>query len=287
MRTCDRIENLMSLSRVLLGVLGAVVLPSLALAADPVVMLPSLPFVPAASGGWTVTLGIGGEMKPSYPGADSSMLDPKPIISIRRAGTKARFKSMRDNASFALIDYGRFRAGPVGAFKSARKSEDHAELRGLNDVKFAVEIGGFAEYYAFDWLRVRSEVRRGFGGHEGIVADFSADVIVPLNERLTFAFGPRYTATNAKYASAYFNVSNVEAPASGLPAFEAKGGSNSVGVGGQVRYKLDRQWELLGYAEYDKLLGSAADSPLVTMRGSANQMKYGLGVAYSFDIGVR
>jgi outer membrane protein len=277
----------MFLSRGLVGFIGVLAWPVVAVAADPVVMLPSVPFIPSASGGWTVTLGIGGEMGPSYPGAGSSMLDPKPIISIRRAGTPARFKSMRDNASFALIDYGRFRAGPVGAFKSARKAEDHSELRGLNDVKFAVEIGGFAEYYAFDWLRVRSEVRRGFGGHEGIVADFSADVIVPINERMTFAAGPRYTVTDAKYASTYFGVSNIEALASGLPAYDAKGGSNSVGVGGQVRYQLDRQWELRGYVEYEKLLGNVADSPLVKFRGSADQVTYGLGVAYSFDIGVR
>ena len=277
----------MSFSRVVFGVVGVLAALPLAALADPVVTLPAVPFVPAASGGWTVTLGLGGEMAPSYPGAGSSMLDPKPIISVRRAGTPARFKSTRDNASFALIDYGRFRAGPVGAYKSARKAEDHSELRGLKNVDFAVEIGGFAEYYAFDWLRVRSEVRRGFGGHEGIVADFSADLILPLNERMTFAFGPRYTATDAKYAQSYFSVSNVEALASGLPAYDAKGGSNSVGLGAQIRYQVDSQWEVRGYVEYDKLLGSVADSPLVQLRGSTNQLTYGVGVAYSFDIGVR
>jgi len=277
----------MSFSRVVFGVVGVLAALPLAALADPVVTLPAVPFVPAASGRWTVTLGLGGEMAPSYPGAGSSMLDPKPIISVRRAGTPARFKSMRDNASFALIDYGRFRAGPVGAYKSARKAEDHSELRGLKNVDFAVEIGGFAEYYAFDWLRVRSEVRRGFGGHEGIVADFSADLILPLNERMTFAFGPRYTATDSKYAQSYFSVSNVEALASGLPAYDAKGGSNSVGLGAQIRYQVDSQWEVRGYVEYDKLLGSVADSPLVQLRGSTNQLTYGVGVAYSFDIGVR
>ena len=54
-----------------------------------------------------------------------------------------------------------------------------------------------------------------------------------------------------------------------------------------LRYKLNPQWELRGYVEYDKLPGSAADSPLVKLRGSTNQMTYGLGVAYSFDVGVR
>ncbi|ABD86364.1 MipA/OmpV family protein [Rhodopseudomonas palustris] len=277
----------MSASRMFWSALAALSFPSAAIAADPLVMLPSVPFVPSASGGWTVTLGLGAAMKPSYPGADSWMLSPKPIISVRRAGSPERFKSMRDNPSFALIDYGGFRAGPVGTYKSARKAGDHDELRGLNDVKFTVEIGGFAEYYAFDWLRVRSEVRRGFGGHEGIVADFSADVIVPLNERISLSAGPRYTLTDAKYANTYFGISNSEALASGLPAYDAKGGSNAVGAGAQVRYKLNAQWELRGYVEYDKLLGSVADSPLVTFRGSTDQITYGLGVAYSFDVGVR
>lgn len=72
-----------------------------------------------------------------------------------------------------------------------------------------------------------------------------------------------------------------------MPAFDAKAGSNAVGAGAQVRYKLDPQWEVRGYVEYDKLLGSAADSPLVKFGGSANQVTYGVGVAYSFDVGVR
>jgi MipA family protein len=277
----------MSVSRGLLGVIGVLACPAVAWAADPVVMLPSVPFVPSASGGWTVTVGIGGEMQPSYEGASSSKLAPKPIISIRRAGTPARFKSMRDNASFALIDVGGFRAGPVGSYKASRKAADHAELRGLRDVDWAIELGGFAEYYAMDWLRLRAELRRGFNGHEGIVADFAADVIVPINDRMTFAAGPRYRVTDAKYAETYFSVSNIEALASGLPVYDAKGGSGSVGVGAQLRYKLDPQWEVRGYVEYDKLLGSIADSPLVQLRGSTNQVTYGLGVAYSFDVGVR
>lgn len=276
----------MSFSRAVLGVVGVLAFPAMAAAADPVLMLPAVPYAPAASGGWTVTLGLGGEMQPSYPGAGSSMLSPKPIISIRRAGSPLRFKSMRDNVSFALLDYGRFRAGPVGAYRSARKAADHSELRGLNDIKFAVELGGFAEYYAFDWLRLRSEVRRGLGGHEGVIADFSADVIVPVNDRMTFAAGPRYTWNDGRYASTYFSVNTIEALASGLPVYDAKS-SSAVGVGGQVRYQLDPQWEVRSYVEYSKLLGSIADSPLVKLRGSADQVTYGLGVAYSFDIAVR
>jgi outer membrane protein len=48
-----------------------------------------------------------------------------------------------------------------------------------------------------------------------------------------------------------------------------------------LRYKLIPQWERRGDVEHDKLLGGAADGPLVKLRGSTNQVSYGLGVVYS------
>ena len=39
--------------------------------------------------------------------------------------------------------------------------------------------------------------------------------------------------------------------------------------------------------DYSKLLGSLCASSLVKMRGSADQLTDGLGVAYSFDVGLR
>jgi len=275
--------------RVICAVVGALTM-SEAAHAQPVATLPAppaIPFVPSPVGGWTVTVGIGGEAAPSYPGADSLRFSPVPIISVRRAGTPRQFKGMRDNISFAVFDNGAgFRAGPAGKYRRSRKASDYSELIGLKDIDYAIEVGGFAEYYAIDWLRLRAEVRRGFNGHEGIVADFSADAIVPLSERLTFAFGPRYSVTDGKYAATYFGVTPVEALLSGLPAFSASG-SSAVGAGAQLRYQLDPQWEVRGWVEYDRLLGSAADSPIVTMRGNANQLTAGVGVAYSFDIAVR
>lgn len=270
-----------------LGVLSFGVLSfSTLAAAQPVATFPSVPFVPQVSGGWTVSVGLGGQMQPSYPGANSSEFKPFPMFSVRRAGSKLRFRSMRDNASFALIDEGAFRAGPTGAYRVGRKSSDHRETWGLNDVNYAIEIGGFAEYYPSDWLRGRAEVRRGFNGHEGVVAEFAADVILPVTQQLTFAAGPRYTLASNRAAASYYNISAAESLASGLPAYEVRGASHAVGAGGQLRYTINPQWDVLGWVEYDRLLGSVADSPIVA-RGSRDQLKYGIGANYSFDIGIR
>lgn len=259
--------------------------------AQPVITLPrpavTLPFLPSVSGDWTITVGGEGELKPDFEGARRYTFSPVPIFSIRRAGSPEPFRSPRDGVSIALVDFGGFRAGPVGKFKSARTAASYTELNGLGDVKFAVEIGGFAEYLPVDWFRARVEVRRGFGGHDGVVADFAADAIVPVLERFTLSGGPRFTLQDARAAAPYFSVNAAQATASGLPVFDAKGGSHSVGAGAQARYQLNPQWEVHSYVEYDRLLGSAAASPLVTLRGSPNQTTVGVGASYSFDVRVR
>jgi outer membrane protein len=269
------------------------VTPALAFtaSAQPVLTLPSptsgLPFLPSVSGDWTIAIGGEGALQPDFEGAKRTMFSPTPIFSIHRAGSPDRFHSPRDGASIALVDFGGFRAGPVGKLKSARTAGSYSELNGLGDVKLAVEIGGFVEYFPVDWLRARAEVRRGFGGHNGVVADFSADVIVPVSQRLSLSAGPRFTLEDTKATAPYFGIDAAQAIASGLPAFDAKGGSHAAGAGAQARYQFNPQWEVHSYIEYERLLGSAAASPLVTLRGSPNQTSIGVGTSYSFDVRVR
>jgi outer membrane protein len=244
----------------------------------------TLPFLPSPSGLWTVTVGVDGELMPDFEGAKAYMLSPVPIFSVRRAGTPDRFRSPRDGASLTLVEFDGFHAGPVGKLRPARNAADNAALTGLGDVNMALELGGFAEYFPVDWLRARVEVRQGFGGHHGVVADLSADVIVPVVERLVWSAGPRFTLEDTRATAPYFGINAAQAMASGLAPFDAKGGAHSVGAGTQVRYQINPQWEAHSYVEYDRLLGSAAASPLVAQRGSPDQLTLGLGASYAFDV---
>ncbi|MBR1125664.1 MipA/OmpV family protein [Bradyrhizobium lablabi] len=274
-----------------IAVLGSIVASFQPAKAQTAFTLPAPPFevpgLPSASGNWTATIGIGGDYRPDYPGSKNWMLSPVPIFSIRRAGMVKEFRGPRDSPSIALIDFGDLRAGPAVKYVKERKSSDHSELNGLADVKAAFEFGGFVEYYAVDWLRLRSELRQGVGGHKGTVADFSSDFIVPLIDRLTISAGPRFTWKSAKAIAPYFDVDAAQSLASGLPAFDAKGGAYSVGFGAQVSYRINPQWEVHAYVEYEKLLGDAANSPIVKLRGTPNQTTIGLGASYSFDFKIR
>jgi outer membrane protein len=242
-------------------------------------------FLDTIPGDWTVTIGVQGKVLPAFEGAKQYEIEPVPVFSLRRSGTAARFSSPFDSASISLIDVGGFHFGPAVKFKRGRDEGDYpAELRGLGDVDFTIEAGVFAEYWPSNWLRTRVEVRRGFGGHEGFVADFSADLVHSFDERWTWSGGPRLSLADNEALAPYFGISPTQSALSGLPAFDAKGGLHSVGAGTQVRYRWTPQWEVRGYVEYSRLLGDAASSPLVTERGSPDQFTFALGVGYSFDI---
>jgi MipA family protein len=107
---------------------------------------------------------------------------------------------------------------------------------------------------------------------------------VPLIERLTLSGGPRMTLADSNATSPYFSIDAVQSAASGLPAYDANGGLRSIGAGMQVRYQWNKQWATRAYAEYDRLMGDAAASPLVVERGSPDQIRFGFGATYSFDI---
>jgi MipA family protein len=254
----------------------------------PVVTPPfELPFLPSPTGLWTVTIGGQVQTQPSFLGASTDNLGASPIFSVHRAGTTDQFRSPIDSPSIALFDFSGFRAGPVAAYVPARIASKFTALNGLDDVSATYEVGGFAEYFPVDWLRARLEVRRGFGGSDGVFADASADFIVPLWQSLTWSGGPRLSFANTAATAPYFSIDQAQSRASGLPVFDAKGGLQGTGAGSQLRYQFTTQWEAHAYVEYERLLGDTASSPLVAQQGSVDQVRVGLGASYSFDFRVQ
>ena len=70
------------------------------------------------------------------------------------------------------------------------------------------------------------------------------------------------------------------------PVFQhhAGGGVYSYGAGTEAEYFFNPQWAAHTFVEYERLVGDAANSPLVTQRGSPNQFTFGVGATYSFTM---
>ncbi len=234
---------------------------------------------------WTVTVGGEGRIAPAWPGADMSRIafSVLPMFGIRKAGTPPSFFAPRDSLGFSIFDLGQFRLGPVGKLLWPRKGSSDLGLNGLGDIGYTLQVGGFVEFWPVQWLRLRTEVRQGFGGENGVTGDLSADVVVPVGP-VTLSGGPRLTLQSSAAVSPYFSITPTQSIASGLPVYSAAGGVYSYGGGVQARYFWSEQWATHAFLEYERLTGDAANSPLVVQRGSSNQFMYGLGTTYSFNM---
>ena len=266
--------------------LGAWAPALLALAVTaPVMAEPYLPPPgPAPPPQWTVTLGAEGRVAPSFEGSSRYVPYLFPLFGVRRAGTPPAFSAPRDGFGYALVDSGHFRFGLVGNLKLPRSESQDGSLRGLGDVGLTVEVGAFLEFWALPWLRARAEVRQGFGGHHGVVADLTGDVVLAITGQLTLSAGPRLSLATSRALGPYFGIDPGQSLASGLPAYDAKGGLRSLGIGAKARYQWTPVWATYVFIEYERLVGGSAESPLVRQRGSPDQATFGLGATYSFDI---
>jgi MipA family protein len=235
-------------------------------------------------GDWKLIVGATGMVAPDFEGAKDLMFSVSPIISLGKAGPEARFTSRNDGISFSLYDNGAVRAGLNGKIILERDGDTADELEGLDPVRFGAEIGGFAEIYPTDWLRVRGEVRQGIRSHTGVVADLRVDAFKDITPSVRVSGGPRISFASQDYFESYYGVNATEAANSGLSEYSPDGGGiKSIGFGGAYDWKVTEKLTTSVFSEYARLMGEAADSSLVEERGSPNQFTFGVSAAYRFD----
>jgi MipA family protein len=240
---------------------------------------------PVASSNWIVTLKGNLRVGPSYPGADDYSVYGFPSVSFRRAGAPQRFSAPDDGLSFSFLDESAVRIGVVGRFQGGRYYKDDRRLFGLAKIDWTVEPGLFLEYWPVDYLRARAEIRRGFGGHEGFVADLGIDLVQSFGA-FSLSVGPRLSLGDSEFTKTYFGVTPIEAAVNGqVTPYSPSGGLTSVGATAGLTYDWSEAWSTTAFVSYKRLVGDAADSPIVKRFGSENQVGLGLTVSYSFDAG--
>ncbi len=227
-----------------------------------------------------VRIGVGAQIYPSYPGSDDFDVGPMFDIDRARGDTPFEFEAADESFGFPVIRAGGFELGPAVNLEGSRKAKDIGA--DLPKVKFSVEPGAFASYNLSDSFRVRGELRKGVTGHKGWIGTAGADFVVRDRDEWLFALGPRITWSNNRYQDAWFGISTADALATGLPAYDPGSGIQAVGATASFETQFNEQWGIATYAKYDRLVGDAADSPLVTQLGSRDQFSGGLSLSYTF-----
>ena len=231
---------------------------------------------------YRVRIGLGGQLKPKFIGSDETQLLPLFHLDLARGDNEFPFEAPDDSFGIRLISKDGFAIGPAANIQSKRKESDVGAPVGK--VKTTIEVGGFAEYRLSDSFRLRADVRKGLGGHDGLVGSVGADYIVRDGDKYVFSIGPRAVFSNARFQRAYFGVDPAAALASGLPIHRPDGGIYAVAAASGLTYQFSPRFGMFGYARYERLVGDAAKSPIVRELGSRNQLSGGIGLSYTFNI---
>lgn len=266
---------------------------SLALAGALLLPVPSVFAQPPGRGGatppdWVLTVGAAPVVSPVFQGADQYGLSVFPDLRLNYKDLF--FASVPDGIGYNVINTARWKVGPLAKLRFGRQEDSGGSpflitgetnaLQGLGEIDLAGELGGFVQYDR-GALRLRAELRQGFGGHDGVVADVSLTRQGRIGS-VSYSVGPRLALGTAAFLQPYFGIDVRQAAATGLPHHAADGGIVSLGIGGAMVKPLGSRAAITLFAGLDHLGRPVRESPLVRERGSPVQFTAGLGYGYRF-----
>ncbi|WKW52095.1 MipA/OmpV family protein [Rhodomicrobium lacus] len=233
---------------------------------------------------WIVELGGYGVFEPTYLGSRRYGGSFKPQIDIREAGDKEWLSFPNDAFDYSLYETNNFRAGPAAdiSLQSRLHGQDIDLHLGKADV--TLQGGAFFEYYPLDMIRTRVELLQGINGNLGFATNLSADYIWQPREDLVLTLGPRAQIVNDRYASDYFSTQIAFRHHNTYVPYRAEGGLLSSGGEFTSKYDLTSTFSAKFFLDYTQLMGPAADSPRVDLKGASEQVIVGIGGSYKFDI---
>jgi len=206
----------------------------------------------------SVDAGLGVKYGPEFMGSDDK--DASPWFILRNAGNGG------GSDGFSIL--------PSLNYVGKRDAGDHDDLQGMEDIDPAGEIGLKLSWRMGD-LTSYGTLRKGFGGHHGVVGELGAKYRFVANDRLTLWTGAELGLGDDEFTGTYFGVTPAETRP-GRSVHDPDGGAYIARISVEARYEFMPDTAVLGRLTYGRLLGDAGDSPLVETR---NQPSVSIGVA--------
>ena len=222
---------------------------------------------------WAISVGVAARVVPDYEGSNDYGVGFGPNISAAWRDT-IFYKGRTLGAN--LIRKENFKAGVILAKASGRDEDDNDKLEGLGDVDGGIEVGGFVSYKKKPW-RFNAEARQEVNsGHEGALVGLSAGSELPFAKPLLFIeLGTTWASDD--YMESFFGIDSQQSANSGLESHNADAGFKDINISVSAGYPITKRWRIGATMEYKRLLGEAADSPIVDDK---NQFVAGIGLSY-------
>lgn len=255
---------------------------------------------PPASNRDTVTIGVGAGIVPSYDGSDDYVFTAAPVARGSVSGFRfffrggpAMFVDLVREESGNTLDIA---AGPVLGVRLDRTSRIKDEqVRALGKLDTAIELGGFVGIgktgvltSPYDNLSFRVSYQRDVANaHDSYVITPAIEYGTPLSMKTFVGIAASANYVGGKYARYYFDVTPGGSLASGLDPYQTDdGGFKNVSFTLFAAHALSDSLlsgtTVFAGANYSRLLGKFADSPIVADAGSPNQFMGFVGIGYTF-----
>ena len=237
---------------------------------------------------WAFKIGAGVMAGPTYEGSKHYHVTPFPVaeVSWRNAislspmgGLMATVRPLTDK-NFSV-------SGGIGYWggrkESANKDYDDA-LRGLGNLS-GNAVGKLGVAYQYKAISAGLNLARDIGGdRDGTTITLKGGY--KIYQGHGFKVGAELSTTwgDDNYMGSLFGISPEQARNSvkHYSRYDAQSGMKDVKIGVNAGYDITSSVNLFALAEAGRLLGDAANSPIVKDQGSENQFKTGLGLAYRF-----
>jgi len=248
----------------------------------------------------SVTIGIAGVYMPDYEGSNNYRIFPAPgaLVSVHGfnltlAGNRASL-DLIPNTPGPTWDV---QAGPIVVMdlnRSTLSQIDDVRIRRLGKRDTTYEVGGFVGIgktgvitSPYDKLSVSVSYRKGVNAaHRAGILSPSLNYFTPLSHKAAVGLLASAEYAERGYAQAYFDVDAAQSARSGLPVYRTQGGWKSWTVGligtRSITGDLLHGFKLVGGVTYKRLLNDFADSPVVSVAGSKDQVQAIAGLAYTF-----
>jgi MipA family protein len=224
------------------------------------------PFAPnGRQSAWTVILGAGAAIRPTFEGSDRYFVTPVPLVSV----TYNDMISLDTSGASAYWRSGGLQIGGGLTYNLGRRQGGNSlftpgdeRLNGLGDIPAAPGLRAFANYTLGPVVLGTTLTKFLAEGNNGLLIDALVEMPYRLSDRTTLTGRLFATWADQNYMQTWFGVTPAQSFSSGYVAYQASAGIKNVGLGISLRHQLSASWLLSAEARVTRLTGAADGSPI-------------------------
>ena len=219
-------------------------------------------------------------LSPDYEGSDDVQVQGFPFLDV--SWRNRFFVNFQQGLGVNIIRNKNLTFGTSIGYYGSREEDDNEALTGLGDVGKGID-GRLFVFVPVGPISLTSMYRRDLSGnHDGSVFSVGTLYFKSISPKLRVNLQGRLNFASENFMNTYFDINISQASRSSMNAYDADAGIKDISAFNILIYSLTRHWNVVSFLGFSRLLGDAANSPIVKEKGTANQFRFGLGFSYRF-----